>query len=134
VVVGELKTLTPKRSKFSERERRLRVKKKKSKKKNKKCLVDLEVHIPAADVVGRQAVHVGWVLVKVGRVHCTFDLRDDGRRERPIAQPLPVESIKPPANKSDKKKKYRKGGVTKNEIPIKSNRPELYNVRPITAD
>ena len=62
----------------------------------KKKRVDLEVHIPAADVVRWQAVHVGRILVKVGRVHCTADLRDDGRRERSIAQPLPVESIKPP--------------------------------------
>ena len=73
----------------------------------KKKWVDLEVHIPAADVVRWQAVHVGRILVKVGRVHCTANLRDDGRRERPIAQPLPVESIKPPGGEFIQKTKNK---------------------------
>lgn len=59
---------------------------------------DSEVLVPAGVVIRRRTVRIGRVIIEVGGVDGRIDRRLDGRWQRPIAQALPVETIKPSAH------------------------------------
>lgn len=60
----------------------------------------LKIGVPAGHIVRRRWVRVRRIVIEVRRVRHTPNLRLDRRRERPIAQPFPVETVKPPAKQT----------------------------------